>query len=127
MAEEIHILKDFIEKEVPKAPPLYVSVFLMTKAAEGKTSAAEIAEKLEILESDVLKAWRVLGGTGLFRKRSGAGVPAQSHPLGTPPVFSCGIVLLSETRGREAAVSVCSAEIGQDPFQRRYGDIVQLL
>ena len=49
MAEEIRILKDFIEKEVPKAPPLYVSVFLMTKAAEGKTSAAEIAEKLEIL------------------------------------------------------------------------------
>ena len=47
MAEEIRILKDFIEKEVPKAPPLYVSVFLMTKAAEGKTSAAEIAEKLE--------------------------------------------------------------------------------
>ena len=109
MAEEIRILKDFIEKEVPKAPPLYVSVFLMTKAAEGKTSAAEIAEKLEILESDVLKAWRYC------------------HPLGTSPVFPCGIVPLSETGGCETSVSVCSAEIGQDPFQRRYGDIVQLL
>ena len=68
MAEEIHILKDFIEKEVPKAPPLYVSVFLMTKAAEGKTSAAEIAEKLEILESDVLKAWRYWEERDYFAK-----------------------------------------------------------
>ena len=44
MAEEIRILKDFIEKEVPKAPPLYVSVFLMTKAAE------------EVMRADVVLA-----------------------------------------------------------------------
>ena len=126
MAEEIRILKDFIEKEVPKAPPLYVSVFLMTKAAEGKTSAAEIAEKLEILESDVLKAWRYWEERDCFAKEA-AQVSAKSHPIRTPPVFSCGIVLLSETGGCEAAVPVCPAEIGQDPFQRRYGNAVQLL
>lgn len=57
MADEITISITFIETELPKAPPLYVSIFLMTQATKQGT-AAEIAEKLEILESDVLKAWQ---------------------------------------------------------------------
>ncbi len=56
MAEEITIPITFIETQLPKAPPLYVTVFLMTQAT--KQNAAEIAKKLEILESDVLKAWQ---------------------------------------------------------------------
>ena len=30
MAEEIRLSKSFIETELPQAPPLYVSVYLMT-------------------------------------------------------------------------------------------------
>ena len=56
MGREIYITSDFIEKELPLAPPLYVSVYLMTRALEG-TDAATIARKLNILESDVLRAW----------------------------------------------------------------------
>ena len=93
MAEEIRILKDFIEKEVPKAPPLYVSVFLMTKAAEGKTSAAEIAEKLEILESDVLKAWRYWEERDCFAKEAAQmsqskAIPSE-RPQYSPAELSC--------------------------------------
>lgn len=55
--EDIHISKEFIEKELPSAPPLYVSVYLMTKAVR-EASAAEIAARLDILESDVRRAWR---------------------------------------------------------------------
>ncbi len=57
MGREICITSDFIEKELPLAPPLYVSVYLMTKALEG-ADAATIAQKLRVLESDVLGAWR---------------------------------------------------------------------
>lgn len=32
MAEEIRLSKSFIETELPQAPPLYVSVYLMTLA-----------------------------------------------------------------------------------------------
>ena len=35
MAEEIRLSKSFIETELPQAPPLYVSVYLMTLAVEG--------------------------------------------------------------------------------------------
>ena len=58
MAEEIRISKDFIEKELPLAPPTYVSVFLMTQALGEQATRAEVAEKLDILESDVWKAWQ---------------------------------------------------------------------
>ena len=120
-------MKDFIEKEVPKAPPLYVSVFLMTKAAEGKTSAAEIAEKLEILESDVLKAWRYWEERDCFAKEAAQvsqpkAVPSE-RPQYSPAELSCYL----KREDVKRPVSVCSAEIGQDPFQRRYGNAVQLL
>ncbi len=68
MAEEITIPINFIETELPKAPPLYVSVFLMTKAMP-KCTAAEIAEKLVILESDVLKAWQYWADKGYQTKQ----------------------------------------------------------
>lgn len=57
MAREINISNEFIEKELPLAPPLYVSIYLMTQALEG-ADAAKIAEKLNILESDVVRAWQ---------------------------------------------------------------------
>ncbi len=57
MAKEICISGEFIEKELPLAPPLYVSVYLMTKALEG-VDAATIARRLNVLESDVVRAWQ---------------------------------------------------------------------
>ena len=57
MAKEICISSEFIEKELPLAPPLYVSVYLMTKALED-VDAATIARKLNVLESDVIRAWQ---------------------------------------------------------------------
>lgn len=73
MAEEIRIDRDFIEKELPKAPPLYVSVYLMTLV--GGTSA-EIAEKLNALESDVLRAWAYWKDRGFLREKE-AGTPVK--------------------------------------------------
>lgn len=58
MAEEIRISKEFIEKELPVAPPMYVSVFLMTQALGMAATESKVAEKLDILESDVRKAWK---------------------------------------------------------------------
>ena len=46
MADEIRLSKNFIENELPTAPPLYVSVYLMTVAAGG--TAAEVAAKLGV-------------------------------------------------------------------------------
>ena len=66
MAEEIRISRDFIEKELPSAPPLYVSVYLMTLACGG--SSAVIAEKLGALESDVLRAWAYWKDRGFLQK-----------------------------------------------------------
>jgi len=57
MAKEISLSRDFIEKELPLAPPLYVSIYLMSKALE-EADAAKIAEKLNVLESDVVRAWQ---------------------------------------------------------------------
>lgn len=57
MADEISISNEFIEKELPLAPPLYVSIYLMTKVFVG-VSAEQIAEKLNVLESDVIRAWK---------------------------------------------------------------------
>ncbi|MDD3393887.1 MAG: DnaD domain protein [Anaerotignum sp.] len=57
MAKEICISNEFIEKELPLAPPLYVSIYLMTKALEG-ADAAKIAQRLKVLESDVIRAWQ---------------------------------------------------------------------
>lgn len=57
MAKEIYLSSEFVEKELPLAPPLYVSIYLMTKSLEG-ADAARIADKLNILESDVVRAWQ---------------------------------------------------------------------
>ena len=56
MAEEIRLSKSFIETELPQAPPLYVSVYLMTLAI-GQ-DAKKVAERLKATETDVLYAWR---------------------------------------------------------------------
>lgn len=55
MADMIQLSKKFIEEELPAAPPLYVSVYLMTLAI-GRDSA-KVAETLHATESDVLRAW----------------------------------------------------------------------
>ena len=55
MSEEIRLSRTFIEQELPKAPPLYVSVYLMTLVV-GQDSKL-VAEKLHATESDVLRAW----------------------------------------------------------------------
>lgn len=57
MSREVSLSNEFIEKELPLAPPLYVSIYLMTKALEG-VNAATIAQKLNVLESDVVRAWQ---------------------------------------------------------------------
>lgn len=77
MAEEIRIGKDFIEKELPTAPPLYVSVYLMTLAAGG--SSAEIAGRLNVLESDVLRAWAYWKDRGYLQEKTAA--PPGKKPL----------------------------------------------
>lgn len=77
MAEEIRISKDFIEKELPSAPPLYVSVYLMTLACGG--GSAEIAAKLNALESDVLRAWAYWKDKGFLRET--AAEPVVKRPL----------------------------------------------
>ena len=55
MADDIRLTKNFIETELPVAPPLYVSIYLMTQVV-GQDSA-KVAEKLNATESDVLRAW----------------------------------------------------------------------
>ncbi|MBR4113155.1 MAG: DnaD domain protein [Anaerotignum sp.] len=66
MADEIRLSKNFIENELPAAPPLYVSVYLMTVAAGG--TAAEVAEKLGVTETDVLYAWGYWKGKGYLQE-----------------------------------------------------------
>lgn len=55
MVDKIELSKEFIETELPVAPPLYVSVYLMTLVV-GQDSQ-KVAEKLNATESDVLRAW----------------------------------------------------------------------
>ncbi|MBR2382233.1 MAG: hypothetical protein IKA89_00640, partial [Anaerotignum sp.] len=66
MADEIRLSKNFIETELPAAPPLYVSVYLMTVAACG--TAAEVAAKLGVTETDVLYAWGYWKGKGYLQE-----------------------------------------------------------
>lgn len=65
MADKIELKKAFIEQELPAAPPLYVSVYLMTLACGG--TAAEVAKKLNITETDVLYAWGYWKGRGYLQ------------------------------------------------------------
>ncbi|MFI3173581.1 MAG: DnaD domain protein [Bacillota bacterium] len=67
MSNHIQIKKEFIEDELPFAPPLYVCVYLMTETYP-KATAAEVADRLNILESDVLKAWKYWDERNLFTK-----------------------------------------------------------
>ena len=66
MADNITLTKAFIEQELPAAPPLYVSVYLMTIATGG--TAAEVAEKLGATETDVLYAWGYWKGKGYLQE-----------------------------------------------------------
>lgn len=66
MAEEIRLSKSFIETELPQAPPLYVSVYLMTLAV-GQ-DAKKVAEKLKATETDVLYAWGYWKGKGYLQE-----------------------------------------------------------
>lgn len=66
MADEIRLSKNFIETELPAAPPLYVSVYLMTLATGG--TAAEVAKKLNATETDVLYAWGYWKGKGYLKE-----------------------------------------------------------
>ncbi|KXL51805.1 replication initiation and membrane attachment [Anaerotignum neopropionicum] len=72
MAGEICISSEFIEKELPLAPPMYVSVYLMTKALED-ADAGMVAQKLNILESDVIRAWQY------WQEREGAKTSAAAQ------------------------------------------------
>lgn len=80
---EIHLTKEFIETEVPKAPPLYVSIFLMTQAAGEECSAAEIAEKMAVPEGEVTRAWRYWQERGYGKEKA---VAAVSHQRIRPSV-----------------------------------------
>ena len=66
MAEEIRLSKSFIETELPQAPPLYVSVYLMTLAI-GQ-DAKKVAERLKATETDVLYAWGYWKGKGYLQE-----------------------------------------------------------
>ena len=66
MADNITLTKAFIEQELPAAPPLYVSVYLMTIATGG--TAAEVAGKLGATETDVLYAWGYWKGKGYLQE-----------------------------------------------------------
>ena len=65
MAEEIRLTKNFIETELPAAPPDYVKIYLMTLATGG--TAAEVAQKLSVTETDVLYAWGYWKGKGYLK------------------------------------------------------------
>lgn len=56
MIEGIFVHKKFIEEELSIAPSAYISIYLMTIAFPNANSQ-EIAELLNMLESDVIKSW----------------------------------------------------------------------
>ena len=66
MADKIELTKAFIEQELPAAPPLYVSVYLMTLATGG--TAGAVAKKLGTTETDVLYAWGYWKGKGYLQE-----------------------------------------------------------
>ena len=87
MAEEIRLSKSFIETELPQAPPLYVSVYLMTLAI-GQ-DAKKVAERLKATETDVLYAWGYWKGKGYLAGGAAAGAAKTCIGfLGAPGLFS---------------------------------------
>lgn len=85
MAEEIKISKQFIEEELPSAPPLYVSVYLMSLGT--KAPAAEVAKKLNVTESDVLRAWAYWKDRGFLQPEENA-VPKKIPLASQRPDYS---------------------------------------
>jgi len=79
MADEIILTKAFIEQELPAAPPLYVSVYLMTVATGG--TAAEVAKKLGATETEVLYAWGYWKGKGYLRETEEKQAKEQTKPV----------------------------------------------
>ena len=106
MADEIRLSKNFIETELPMAPPLYVSVYLMTLATGG--TAAEVAKKLNATETEVLYAWGYWKGKGYLKET------AEEKPQPKP-------VLLTSERPEyspaELAVYLQKSESTQKLFQ----------
>lgn len=90
MSEEIRISKQFIQEEVPKAPPLYVSVYLLIQSSGIGTTPGKIAEMLDVLESDVRHAWQywqergVLPQEGQPQVRKNAGFRPTERPDYSP-------------------------------------------
>lgn len=74
-SKHINVKKEFIEKEMPFAPPVYVCVYLMTEAYPT-APAKEIADRMNMLESDVLKAWKYWDERDLFTKPEVANIPS---------------------------------------------------
>ena len=68
MAEDVRVSKAFIEA-LPGVPPLYVSIYLMTKAIDAP-DAALVADRLDVLKSDVLKAWQYWENLGFLTERA---------------------------------------------------------
>lgn len=66
MSDAVEISKNFIEQHLPDAPPLYVSIYLMTLAL-GR-DAAKVAEALHATQSDVLRAWAYWMDRGVLQK-----------------------------------------------------------
>ena len=89
MADKIELTKAFIEQELPAAPPLYVSVYLMTLATGG--TAAEVAKKLGATETDVLYAWGYWKGKGYLQETEEKQAKQQTKPVlisSERPVYS---------------------------------------
>ena len=86
MAEEIRLSKSFKETELPQAPPLYVSVYLMTLAI-GQ-DAKKVAERLKATETDVLYAWGYWKGKGYLQEAAAGAAKTCIGFLCTPRLFS---------------------------------------
>lgn len=83
MAEEIRILKDFIEKKCQKRPRCMCPSF-DDKSGRRQDFSSRNRGKTGNTGKRCAESMAVLGGTGLFRKRSGAGVPAKAIPSERP-------------------------------------------
>ncbi len=90
MAEEIRLSKQFVMEEVPKAPPLYVAVYLMIQASGSDVTMAQIAQMLDVLESDVCNAQKYWQQRGLLQQEQAVQIQKKStfrpmqHPEYSP-------------------------------------------
>ncbi|MBM6829543.1 DnaD domain protein [Anaerotignum lactatifermentans] len=111
MAEEIRVSVEFIEKELPLAPPLYVSVFFMTQAMGRQATAAEVAQKLDILESDVLKAWKYWKGRGcgLWKEEK----KARALPSARPSYSAAEVAVSLKNEGVKELFSYAEQKLGK--------------